>query len=356
MSERLVVVYRGGLVESFHTGSIAVVDTFGRLLAYCGDPGAQTFIRSAAKPFQTIPMLLEGAGDEFDLTSEEIALITASHGGEPHHVAAAASILRKGDFDEEDLLCGSHVPYDEKAAAELRAAGELPSPLHNNCSGKHAGMLLASKLLDATSSPYTAPDHPVQVEIEKSVADFAGLSPGEIGMATDGCGVPSFFMSIHRAALAYARLGATALDSPPPAGLPRYSESARQVVDAMLAHPEYVAGNWSITTALMEAVPRQLVTKDGAEGFYAMLILPPLADELHDRCATGSRGPIGIAMKIHDGSMARGRNPAILATLRALGIDLSDRPAIAPHLDGAIRNAAGVVVGEVRAELDLKLL
>ncbi|PYQ28487.1 MAG: asparaginase, partial [Acidobacteria bacterium] len=137
----LANVYRGEYVESFHSGSIAVVDSAGRLLAFAGDPASVTCIRSAAKPFQAIPLLEYGAIDEYELTGEEIALTCASHGGEPLHVSTAAALLRKGDFDEEDLLCGAHPPYDEKAAAELRASGEAPSPLHNNCSGKHAGML-----------------------------------------------------------------------------------------------------------------------------------------------------------------------------------------------------------------------
>ena len=144
MVKRLANVYRGTHLESFHTGSIAVVDSHGRLLAFTGDPSLRTCLRSAAKPFQAIPLIEYGGAEEFDLTGEEIALTCASHGGEPIHVSTAAAMLRKGEFDETDLLCGAHVPYDEKAAAELRAAGEQPSPLHNNCSGKHAGMLLAT--------------------------------------------------------------------------------------------------------------------------------------------------------------------------------------------------------------------
>ena len=116
----LARVYRGDQIESFHTGSIAVVDSLGRLLAYAGEPGLQTCLRSAAKPFQAIPLLEYGGVDEYELSSEEIALTCGSHGGEPLHVATAAALLRKGEFDESDLLCGAHVPYDEKAAAELR--------------------------------------------------------------------------------------------------------------------------------------------------------------------------------------------------------------------------------------------
>ena len=127
-----------------HRGSIAVVDSHGRLLALSGNPALRACLRSAAKPFQALPLLEYGGVEEFDLTGEEIALTCASHGGEPLHVATAAALLRKGEFDEEDLLCATHLPFDEKSAADLRASGEPASVLHNNCSGKHAGMLLAT--------------------------------------------------------------------------------------------------------------------------------------------------------------------------------------------------------------------
>src|ERR1700756_5764341 len=192
----LARVFRGDQVESFHTGSIVVVDSLGRLLAYAGEPGLRTCLRSAAKPFQAIPLLEYGGGEEYELSGEELALTCASHGGEPVHVATAAALLRKGEFDETDLLCGAHVPYDEKAAAELRASGEEPSPLHNNCSGKHAGMLLATQVMDVPSSRYIDPDHPLQVLMRSTLADFAGVGADEIPMAIDGCGVPAFFLTL----------------------------------------------------------------------------------------------------------------------------------------------------------------
>src|SRR5437763_7231353 len=182
----LASVYRGPHVESFHTGSIAVVDSRGRRLAFAGDPALRTCIRSAAKPFQAIPLLEYGGIEDFDLSGEEVALTCASHGGEPLHVSTAAALLRKGEFDESDLLCGAHMPYDEKAAAELRAAGEEPSPLHNNCSGKHAGMLLATRVMDVPSSRYIDPDHPIQVLARATLAEFAGLEPGGLPIAIDG--------------------------------------------------------------------------------------------------------------------------------------------------------------------------
>ncbi|MEA2491380.1 MAG: hypothetical protein QOH21_3172, partial [Acidobacteriota bacterium] len=325
---RLATVYRGAHAESFHTGSIAVVDARGRLLAFAGDPGLRTCLRSSAKPFQAIPLLEYGGVDEYDLTPEEIALTCASHGGEPLHVATAAALLRKGELDESDLLCGAHFPYDEKTTAELRAAGEEPSPLHNNCSGKHAGMLLATQVMDVPGVGYIDAAHPLQTLMHTTLADFAGLTPEEIPTATDGCGVPAYFLTLYRTALAYARLMATRHDTA--GALERYGESAGRIIDAMTGFPRYVAGSWSMTTPLLAAFDGELLAKEGAEGLYAMALAPSLAAELTERLRLTDDEAVGIALKIDDGSMLRGRNPVILRTLELLGLDLGVRPELEP--------------------------
>ncbi|MGA7617182.1 MAG: asparaginase [Thermoanaerobaculia bacterium] len=354
MSAPLVQIRRGGFVESVHSGSIAVVDSGGRLIAFAGNPELPAFLRSAAKPFQAIPLVEEGGVEEFELTTQELALICASHGGEPQHIATAAAILRKGDFDESDLLCGAHPPLTEKAAAELRQSGEPPTPLHNNCSGKHAGMLLATRLLDVGSTTYIAPEHPVQQRILETVGEFAGLGTDSIPFATDGCGVPTFRLSLYRAALAYARLMASASGDAPGA-LDRYVDPAREVVDAMTGSPEYVAGEWSITTPLMQAFGGDLLAKEGAEGYYAMAISPEILDERF--AGPDSPGlPVGVALKIDDGSMERGRNPAILRILEILGIGVETNPALESYRRRELFNAAGTRVGETCAEFDLIFL
>ena len=348
-------MYRGTHRESFHTGSIAVVDSLGRLLACAGDPSLRVCLRSAAKPFQAIPLLEYGGVEEFELRPEEIALTCASHGGEPFHVATAAAMLRKGEFDETDLLCGAHIPYDEKAAAEVRASGEPPSPLHNNCSGKHAGMLLATQVMDAPSERYIDADHPVQVLMRSTLADFAGLTPDEIPTAIDGCGVPAYFFSLYRMAFASARLMATAEGEDAPGSLERYLESASYVIESMTTFPQYVAGGWSITTPLMQAFEGDLLAKEGAEGVYTMALSQALSRELTDRLKVTDDAAVAIAMKVDDGSMERGRNPVILRTLELLGIDIG-RPGLESYRSFPIRNVAGAVVGEVRAEFELEIL
>ena len=345
----LANIYRGTHIESFHTGSIAVVDSFGRMLACVGDPSFVTCLRSAAKPFQAVPLIEYGGAEEFDLSAEEIALTCASHGGEPMHVATAAAMLRKGEFDESDLLCGAHVPYDEKAAAELRASGEAPSPLHNNCSGKHAGMLLATRVMDVPGSRYIDADHPVQALMRTTVAEFAGVSNDEIPMAIDGCGVPAFFLSLYRTAFAYARLMGRRPE--------RYAESATRVIESMTSHPQYVGGtSWTITTPLMQSFDGELLAKEGAEGLYGMALSPTLCGELTERLRVSDDCAIGVAIKINDGSMERGRNPVIIRTLELLGFDLSLRPLLQRYRNWPLRNVAGNLVGEVRAEFELEYL
>lgn len=356
MSVPLTYVLRGGMLESVHSGSIAIVDARGTLLAWAGNPNARACLRSAAKPFQAIPLLEYGGVEEFELTAEEIALICASHGGEPVHVSTAAALLRKGELDEEDLRCGAHLPLDEKSAADLRASGEPASALHNNCSGKHAGMLLATQVMDVPSAGYIDAGHPLQVLMRATLADFADVAPEEIPIAIDGCGVPAFFLSLHRAAFAYARLMAGAIE--------QYAASTSRIVSAMMRFPHYVAGNWSMTTPLMAAFDGQLLAKEGAEGFYALALSRELCRELAPEWGLRAplseealeSGAIGIALKIDDGSMDRGRNPVILRTLEFLGAGLDAHPELEPFRHSIVRNHAGTHVGEVRAAFRLEAL
>jgi L-asparaginase II len=350
--ERLACVWRGELLESVHYGSLAVVDSAGRLLAWAGDPAHRTFIRSAAKPFQALPLAVEGGVEEYDLSSEELALVCASHGGEPKHVAAAAALLRKGEFDESDLLCGVHRPFDERAATELRQAGESPTPLHNNCSGKHAGMLLASRMLDFPPAEYTSPEHPLQKQILQTLADFAAVDPGEIGLGIDGCGVPAFHLSLYRAALAFARLGAVARSDSDEGPLARYAAGANEIFEAMTGHPDYVAGAWSMTTPLMESFGGSLLAKEGAEGFYAIAVEPALASVVAERLGFDEQVGIGIALKLADGSMTRGRDCAVIHTLEQLGFQVDTR-SLGAYRERRITDSSGAPVGRVGSDFEL---
>ncbi len=324
----LVVVSRGGIVESIHFGAIAAVDSRGRSIASAGDPGTLVVLRSTAKPAQVLPLLDSGAVERFRFTEEEIAVMAGSHGGEPFHVRAVLSILEKIGLDETALQCGAHPPYHRLSARALRRRGRKPSALHNNCSGKHAGMLALAVHLGAPVAAYLEPAHPVQEGIRARLETLAGLDRGSIRMATDGCSAPTFAMPLRNLALLYARLAA-GTDA---AGGP--DRSARRVVEAMRRHPEMVAGTDRLCTELMRAGGRSgLLAKIGAEGMYGFAFAPDGA---------------GVALKIADGEGQRARFSAALEALRQLGALAPEAAAVLrARFVGELRNHRRLLVGEI---------
>ncbi|MCM2270856.1 MAG: asparaginase, partial [Thermoanaerobaculia bacterium] len=162
---RLAAVLRGEIVESVHLGAVAVVAADGGLIAAAGDPSTTTASRSAVKPFQALPLVLAGGVARFALDDADLALVCSSHGGTPAHVERARALLARGGFDVADLGCGAHPPSDADAARDREAARSAPTPLHNNCSGKHAGMLLACRLLGFDAAGYLDFSHPLQLRL-----------------------------------------------------------------------------------------------------------------------------------------------------------------------------------------------
>jgi L-asparaginase II len=327
---------RNGLPESWHSGAVAAATPEGALVARLGDPRAETFLRSAAKPFQALPLLLAGGAERFALAAADIALICASHGGTPAHVEGVESLLARGGFGTADLLCGAHPPMDAASARELAASGAAPSPLHNNCSGKHAGMLLACRLLGFPTEEYTVPDHPLQQACLDHVARFCRVPAESIGLGIDGCSVPAFHLSLAAAARGYA-----ALADPRAAGLPAaVAEAAGRVVRSMTGVPEMVAGPGRFTTRLMEATGGRVLGKEGAEGFYGVAVRGPVA--------------LGIAVKIADGG-ERCRDGVVLDVLRELGsLSGAEFEALSGFYRPQLHNWAGLCVGEVRPDVDLE--
>jgi L-asparaginase II len=325
-----VEVWRGSVVESVHHVSIAVVDASGGSRAYSRTPGLVSFARSAIKPIQALPLIERGVADQYGLDQREIALCCASHSGEPYHVEAAASILRKIGVDESALACGAHAPFHEPSAEALAELGELPRRIHNNCSGKHAGMLALARSQGWPVAGYQQAQHPVQQLMLEVIASWTGLPEDEIPVAVDGCGVSTFGLPIDRMAAAFARLAAAA----------RRGESApARIVDAMTQHPEYVAGTGRLCSALMRAADGLLIAKTGAEGVY---------------CAGVPGAELGVALKVEDGAK-RAAEPALLAVLRALGL-LSDdaMEELAEFAAPSIRNTRGEIVGAIRASIELQ--
>jgi L-asparaginase II len=326
----MVEVRRGAIAESLHCGAIAVVDSTGRLIASAGDPDAVTFIRSAGKPAQVLPLIASGAVERFGLGQRHLAVMTGSHGGEPFHLEAVGEILAKIGLDESALRCGTHEPLHRAVTVALRAGGKEPTPLHNNCSGKHAGMLALAVHQGEPVDGYLEPAHPVQIAIRTAVERLAGPPDAGIETATDGCSAPTFALSLRSAALLYARLvspGDVAQDLRP---------AARMAVAAMRSCPEMVGGTDRLETELMRGSGNGLIAKIGAEGLFALGF---------ERQGRG----IGIAIKIGDGDMKRARDCATLECLGQLEVLPPGRvDALAVRFSPPIRSHSGQVVGSLR--------
>jgi L-asparaginase II len=346
MPEPLVEVTRGSLTESRHRGHIAVLDSANEVRAFLGVPETVTYLRSSAKPFQTLPLVASGAADHFNLTPQEIAVACASHNGEPIHTEAVASILHKIGLEASALKCGVHEPFSKEVTQALRERGERPNVLQNNCSGKHAGMLALALYLKAPVETYDQPDHPVQLTIGRTVARFSGVPIEDIAVGTDGCGAPVFGITVRAMALMYARLV-----SPPPEFDETTREACRRIVNAMREHPEMIGGGSAteqrLDTEMMRAGRGRLISKIGAEGVYTVGVLPS------ERWPQG----LGLALKIEDGEDRRARPTVVIESLRQLGVLEGEAlEALAPYASFPIRNHRGERVGEVRASFELKLV
>lgn len=328
-----VRVWRGGRVESVHAVHAAVADAAGRLVSAHGDPGRRAYIRSSAKPIQVLPLIEEGLGERFGFTDREIAVMVASHGARPFHLEAVRGILDKAGLDPGLLRCGPHPPLDPDAARALLMSGIEPDRIHNNCSGKHAGMLAVCRAMGWPLETYLDFDHPLQVRIHETVAELAGSDPGEIHRAVDGCGAPTFLLPVHRMAVAFARLAA--------ADRTRDTDRGRaigRVLDAMAAHPEHVAGTGRVDTDLMALAGAQVSVKTGAEGVFCAVLR--------------GRGE-GLALKVADGAK-RAQDVALLELLVEAGaIDEATARQLETHWRPGVRNHAGALVGRIDATLPL---
>jgi L-asparaginase II len=323
----LVEVVRGPAVESRHRGAACVYDATGARVIAWGDVDAAVFPRSAIKIVQALPFLETGAADVCGATFQELALACASHGGEHAHVDTAAGWMDRLGLEESHLACGTHAPLDADATAELARAGVPPSPLHNNCSGKHLAMLATALAKSEPVAGYHEPAHPVQRRIRDAIAEMTGESLGEAPSAIDGCSVPTYAVSLAGLARAMARIA-------DPGGLRIARQSAiRRLRNAVARNPFHVAGTGRFCTALMSRKGQDLYVKTGAEGVFCAAV-PPMG--------------IGIALKIDDGAK-RASEVALAAILRYLeALDDADWEALAAHCAPRLENAAGLAVGEIR--------
>lgn len=330
MAEAFVEVSRGEIVESRHRVHIAVVDSGGRLRAHAGDPQLVAFARSAVKPMQAIPIVSDGVATQFQFDDVELAMCCASHSGEQRHVQVVQGMLRKVGISEDALACGAHVPMGKQAAQDLADRGSRPTRLHNNCSGKHVGMLGLAQLNGWPLRGYHKEDHPVQVRMVQEMTTWTDMEVEDFGVAVDGCGVITFALPIERMALAFARFAKAARTR---------GEPAAQVVHAMVQNPEYVAGSARLCTDLMRQTHGRVFAKVGAEGVY---------------CAGVPGAELGIALKVEDGA-TRAAEPALIATLKALAILADDEVAgLAEYAEPDITNTRNEQVGGLRAHIRLE--
>jgi L-asparaginase II len=325
----VVRVERAGAVESVHRGAWCLTDLEGEVLAGAGAHAHPVFVRSAIKSLQALPLVESGAADRFGLGAEELALVVASHNGEPCHVEVVARTLERLGLGLAHLRCGAHPPFDESARAELRARGEVPSVLHNNCSGKHAGFLALARHIDADPADYLAPAGAVQTAVRRAVAELAGVDERTLVPGVDGCSAPTYRLPLTALARAFARL--TTPDALPPAR----RAHARRITAAAAAHPELVGGTQrSLDTALLRASGGRLYAKIGAEGVYALGV------------ADAGRA---LALKIDDGG-ARALHALVLGMLERLELATADELArLAAWREPVLRNFAGLEVGRIDA-------
>lgn len=339
----LIEFTRGRIVESVHLGAVAVVDVEGKLVASVGNPQAVSYLRSTAKPFQTLPLVELGGVAHFGMTPRELAVTCASHLGLDMHVEVVSGLQQKIGISESDLLCGTHPLSDAETAARLIRAGQQPGPLRHNCSGKHTGMMAQAKLRGVPMADYVNPQHPVQQTILQTFAEMCALEPQAVVVGIDGCSVPTFAVPLRHAAQGFARLA-------DPSHLPaRRADALRAIYSAMTTQPEMVRGPGEFDTEIMRLMQGQVISKSGAEAFVGMGIAPGVL---------GAGSPaLGIALKIADGGS---RADMLVATevLRQLHLlDQSRLDKLAELGLGpckALYNFRRLEVGEARPCFELK--
>jgi L-asparaginase II len=316
----LVRVVRDGLRESEHEIHVAVADERGRLVAHAGDPGRKIFARSSMKPVQAAVGL---SLVEHPMTDRHVALMCASHNGENVHVRVVRSLLRTADLDESALGNTPGWPLDAEAATHVRG----PSRIRHNCSGKHAGMVVATASAGWRVDTYLRPSHPLQKRIHHAVRAASGVDDVKVGV--DGCGAPVFGMPLVAMATVFARLAR-------PERLGHLEPETSRATAAMRAEPYLVAGRKREDTAIMRVTPN-LVVKSGAEALI---------------CAADLESGLGIAVKVADGG-GRAAPPALLRALALLGVVSASQLGALDRFARPWVTGGGRRVGRIQTELAL---
>ena len=327
-----VIVWRGAIAESRHRVQAAVCDTDARLEAATEHAGIVTTFRSAAKPFQLLPLVERRHADRWGWSDEQLAVMAASHTGSPEHIALVTGILDRLGLTDRHLACGYHDPLDPISLEHVRSHPAARSSVYNNCSGKHAGMLCLAQSEGWPVEGYHRPDHPVQGAMAHAVAEVCGVGTESLVTALDGCNVPVFGLPLVAMARGYARLAAATPD-----GDAREAALDR-IRRAMCAHPKAVGGDGRFSTVLMQRTGGRMVAKGGAEGLECV--------------GLPARG-LGLALKCEDGQ-ARGLAPATLAVLEQLGeLSPDERSSLEESRRPIVTNHAGCEVGTLEAVIQV---
>jgi L-asparaginase II len=323
----LVEVARGGRVESFHRGAVAVAGADGATVFSLGDISTPIYPRSAVKPLQALALIESGAADSLELEDEELALACASHGGEPGHITGVVRMLSRAGLNQAALQCGAHWPIHQLSSQALARSGGTPSALHNNCSGKHAGFLCAACAMGVDHRGYTAPGHPVQRAVKAAIEDLSGAAIGEDRGAIDGCSVPTWALPLSGLARAFARFGTGH-------GLsPKRAAAALRLRTACATKPWFVAGTGRLCTNLMTHFGERLLAKTGAEGVF---------------CVALPEQGLGIAIKCDDGA-GRAAEVVVAALIsQFFSLEVEDRELLKRLMYPTLRNWNGIAVGALR--------
>lgn len=333
MRDILAQVYRGNTVESVHCGSVAVVNSKGKLIYSFGDPYFVTYLRSSAKPFQAIPLITSGAAKVFGLTQKEIAIISGSHNGQKTHTDTVKSILKKIGLSEKNLQCGVHVPHYYTANNIIPPRNKKFTQVNHNCSGKHAGMLGLCVFFGWDIKNYRDRNHLAQRMIVKAISEICRYPKEKIGIGIDGCGVPVHAMPLYNMALGFSNLVGCNSEEP------ETSRAYELIIDSMRKYPEMVSGEGRFDLALAEASDGNVIAKAGGEALSCSAVLG---------------NGWGVAVKIADGGQ-RAIGPAVIETLRQIGLLNRKQVARMPkYARPIIKNFRGDEVGFVKAEFALK--
>lgn len=319
-----VFVTRGGYAECIHRFHIVIVDKTGKIVFERGDRNFLTCLRSSAKPFQALTALRSGIIEKFNLNEEEIAILTGSINAEPFQVDLVRSVLSKGGLDETLLQCGVQYPSHKLTAENLKKEGMPPLAIYHNCSAKHAGMLLACKAKGYNLVNYLDFDHPYQIEILKTVAEFTELKVEDVKKVIDGCGAPVFFMPLINLAIGYKNLS---LSNEPNLSI---------LIDAVVKNPLMIAGNDRLCSDIIKISKGRVFAKIGADGVYA---------------AFNRETKEGLAMKIEDGST----KPLYVMFTYLLHeirwITQEEFNALSKYWKIVVKNSKNIVVGEYIAKI-----